>query len=718
MALSICASHPETATPQQIRPHEPSRVTGLDTPRVNDTHVNRTDRGITDTSTEPCCKKRGPSPKPTSFSYGDQHLVYHDTALGLVCRAVFGVQESNQAVLMVRLVRSLLEANRGQLGASQHIRGHTPLRDAILNPTCPIEVLRMLLETDLNNEAVLMQDGNGLTPVDHLILQVVQNGDASMATAQQRQKVDEAFRVYVDVVETRLSNGCRSQDSALNTSTIPSSSSSSSSSPLIRLLSLNDSQNIENRHLSPGQTCSGKPMDRIMDNARYVIEKNPSRLHDVSTTSGCTVLHVALRNYGNHHGLVEFLLDLDTDNRLVAHRNVFGDLPLHVACLVGVPWEVLRLVLDKTLSAGTNSSRQEPTVPGQAHSLLWSINHAGRTPVDLEWMRHIEGGKGLSESRSFYPLEERGITFQNGRMEDMYRNLLRDAVQQATTAKRFVNGTNSPLDAEETSDVCFGTLLSRILLVVQMAYRSCPSDEVLVANHNGRPDVTRDHLLHAASTLMNPTGPTLPEILSEEDWERLSAAMAERGLPGFMAAKMQPWMQTLMLGMPACAITNPALAKAGLDMRLMQAARAADVPIRSLEGFDELYALIAGGTVEEQLDMLMASLPFAGDSEDQFATTAALYFEENTAAAWEFARIMAFQRADLPADEVEALLAEFKGKLLDTRNRAWMDPILAAEESRIAIAVGALHLMGDTGVLNLLSQAGYTLDRAAFSPPD
>ena len=252
-------------------------------------------------------------------------------------------------------------------------------------------------------------------------------------------------------------------------------------------------------------------MDRIMDNARYVIEKNPSRLHDVSTTSGCTVLHVALRNYGNHHGLVEFLLDLDTDNRLVAHRNVFGDLPLHVACLVGVPWQVLRLVLDKTLLAGTNSSRQEPTVPGQAHSLLWSINHAGRTPVDLEWMRHIEGGKGLSESRSFYPLEERGITFQNGRMEDMYRNLLRDAVQQATTAKQFVNGTNSPLDAEETSDVCFGTLLSRILLVVQMAYRSCPSDEVLVANHNGRPDVTRDHLLHAVSTLMNPTGPTLPE---------------------------------------------------------------------------------------------------------------------------------------------------------------------------------------------------------------
>ena len=210
-------------------------------------------------------------------------------------------------------------------------------------------------------------------------------------------------------------------------------------------------------------------------------------------------------------------------------------------------------------------------------------------------------------------------------------------------------------------------------------------------------------------------GPTLPEILPESDWQRLSAAMAERGLPGFMAAKMQPWMQTLMLGMPGCAIANPELAKRGLDMRLMTAAREADVPVRSLEGFEALYELIADGTVEEQLDMLMATLPFASDSEDQFITTARFYFDEDTAAAWEFARIISYRRSDLPPDEIEALLEEFKSKLLDTRNRAWMDPILAAQEDNIVIAVGALHLMGEDGVLNLLDQAGYTLERAAFT---
>ncbi len=209
-------------------------------------------------------------------------------------------------------------------------------------------------------------------------------------------------------------------------------------------------------------------------------------------------------------------------------------------------------------------------------------------------------------------------------------------------------------------------------------------------------------------------GPTVPDLLSDDDWQLLRAAMADRGLPSVMAAKMQPWMQALMLGLPACAITNPDLAKGGLDMRLMDMAREADVPVRSLEGFEELYDLIADGTVEEQLDMLMATLPFVEDGEDQFITSAHYYFEEETAAAWEFARIIADRRSDLPPDQIEALLAEFQTKLLDTRNRAWMSPILAADEKTIVVAVGALHLMGKEGVLNLLDQAGFTLERAAF----
>ena len=212
-------------------------------------------------------------------------------------------------------------------------------------------------------------------------------------------------------------------------------------------------------------------------------------------------------------------------------------------------------------------------------------------------------------------------------------------------------------------------------------------------------------------------GPTLPEMLSETDWQLLSAAMADRGVPGIIAAKMQPWMQALTLGLPACALRNPALAEAGLDKRLMEVAADAGVPVAGLETFDDLHALLTAGSMEEQLDLLIASLPLAHRGDDQFATTAAIYFEENAGLAWEFARLQAMRGLDLPAARVDAVLSDFEDRLLVRRNLAWMDAILTAPGDRIAVAVGALHLMGETGVLTLLEQAGYRLERAPFTRP-
>ena len=212
-------------------------------------------------------------------------------------------------------------------------------------------------------------------------------------------------------------------------------------------------------------------------------------------------------------------------------------------------------------------------------------------------------------------------------------------------------------------------------------------------------------------------GPTLPEMLSDGDWTRLSAAMAERGVPGVIASRMQPWLQALTLGLPACALRNPALAEAGLDKRLIDVAAGAGVPVAGLETCDDLHALLTAGSMVEQLDLLMASLPMADRSDDQFATTAAIYFEENAGLAWEFARLQAMRGLDLPAERIEAVLADFEDRLLVQRNRAWMDTILTAPGDRIAVAVGALHLMGENGVLNLLDAAGYRLERAAFARP-
>ena len=47
------------------------------------------------------------------------------------------------------------------------------------------------------------------------------------------------------------------------------------------------------------------------------------------------------------------------------------------------------------------------------------------------------------------------------------------------------------------------------------------------------------------------TGPTLPDLLPPDLWSAASEAASNRGIPGFMAAKMQPWYLTLTLAIPA-----------------------------------------------------------------------------------------------------------------------------------------------------------------------
>ena len=65
-------------------------------------------------------------------------------------------------------------------------------------------------------------------------------------------------------------------------------------------------------------------------------------------------------------------------------------------------------------------------------ALVWSSNLAGYTPIDLEWVRHIEAGNGFFSHRVYYPLDVRGLRKPEGRQSDIYESLLKQAVKQVT----------------------------------------------------------------------------------------------------------------------------------------------------------------------------------------------------------------------------------------------------------------------------------------------
>jgi uncharacterized protein YbaP (TraB family) len=240
------------------------------------------------------------------------------------------------------------------------------------------------------------------------------------------------------------------------------------------------------------------------------------------------------------------------------------------------------------------------------------------------------------------------------------------------------------------------------------------ADAVFVEMTEAEEAGMQEALARDPSRLFLTEGPTLPDLMEEDDWQRLSDAMAERGMPGFMVAKTQPWMLSMLLGIPGCAMEGGQPSANGLDRRLMAVARAADVPVAPLEGFEEVLDLFADEPLDEQLRLLVASLPMAEASEDQFATLTGTYFDEESSEAWGMTRVLARRGMDMAPGEIDMMIADLEEKLLIARNQAWLPRILGSDAETLVVAVGALHLSGQFGLAALLETEGFSLTRAPF----
>ena len=209
-------------------------------------------------------------------------------------------------------------------------------------------------------------------------------------------------------------------------------------------------------------------------------------------------------------------------------------------------------------------------------------------------------------------------------------------------------------------------------------------------------------------------GKTLPERLPEADWQRLSAALQARGIPAFMGAKFQPWYVAMLLGVPPCAMSVLADGATGLDQLIMRAAKAGGVPMAALEPYDTVFTAINSLSDSDQTAMIRDALLTEHQSEDILATMTAAYFREDHRAIWEFARQSALKAPDADPAQVAADLARMEDVLVNRRNQAWATLLDKAAGDHLIVAVGAGHLAGQKGLLNLLSQVGFALARVDF----
>ena len=213
-------------------------------------------------------------------------------------------------------------------------------------------------------------------------------------------------------------------------------------------------------------------------------------------------------------------------------------------------------------------------------------------------------------------------------------------------------------------------------------------------------------------SLMLLQGPTLLERMKPDDWQVLADAMTERGIPPIMTAKFQPWYVAMMLAVPPCDMGNLAGGTRGLDVRVMEAAKTAETPVRALEPYDTIFRIFKQMSDAEQIAMIQSSLAFEDRMEDYSATLADAYFAQESRLIWEFTREQSYAMPGYTPAQVDAEFAKMEEVMMAGRNRTWI-PVLeqAAAQGPVMAAFGALHLSGKDGVLALLERSGWTVER-------
>ncbi|MEM9141005.1 MAG: TraB/GumN family protein, partial [Pseudomonadota bacterium] len=121
-------------------------------------------------------------------------------------------------------------------------------------------------------------------------------------------------------------------------------------------------------------------------------------------------------------------------------------------------------------------------------------------------------------------------------------------------------------------------------------------------------------------------------------------------------------------------------------------------------------------TRDQLIAALVATDTWVAMEEDIFRTHTQLYRDGQIQAINEFGIWLA-ERENPPVD-IRALNAKLLTGLLDDRNRAWMGRISQElAKGNVFIAVGALHLPGEAGLVSLIRQAGYQVERIEIRSP-
>ncbi len=264
----------------------------------------------------------------------------------------------------------------------------------------------------------------------------------------------------------------------------------------------------------------------------------------------------------------------------------------------------------------------------------------------------------------------------------------------ASTVSRFARGLLWKIDAPGVKpSYLFGTIHSDDPRVI-----SLPESVTRALDASGRfvmeAIIDGDGLVRMAEAMYFNDGRTLEQVVGKKLYSESVKALTARGSPTAGIEKQKPWAVIMALSVPA------PTSGVYLDLVLEDHAAQQHKPITGLETIQEQIAVFDELPLADQIALLEEAVRTQHNFEMELEGMIKAYLARDLASLAEM--------GNKPIAGEDRLYQTVTDRLLSRRNIRMADrlaPIL--KEGGAFIAVGAAHLPGDRGLLNLIEKAGY-----------
>lgn len=192
-------------------------------------------------------------------------------------------------------------------------------------------------------------------------------------------------------------------------------------------------------------------------------------------------------------------------------------------------------------------------------------------------------------------------------------------------------------------------------------------------------------------------GTRLQDVISADLYTETLMVLRAYHLMENDVATMKPWAAYLTMSYPA---------EMGmiLDQQLLHLARTGKAAARGLESMEELGGVFNSLSLADQVRLLTDAVCHREILEGDFAKMISLYTEGNLAGLFSYGQRYSFDDNTLYENLTEKILTRRNYRMVER-----LQPIL--ERGAAFIAMGALHLPGEEGVLALLEKYDFEITR-------